>query len=67
MVTGGRNYDMDYLDSCEVLVEGTSTNKWRIIDPLPIRLRNHRGVTIDNDILMTGEICQKYVMNNTIS
>ena len=52
MVAGGSDGGNQFLNSCEVNIVGTKS--WKYINPLPVAIRNHRAVTLDNMIFITG-------------
>ena len=52
LVTGG--YDHGYLSSTETLVDGAAT--WSTAGELPVAMLGLRGVSLNNKILMTGNI-----------
>ena len=54
LVTGGYNYDDDWLSTTELLVETSAT--WEFTGQLPTRRRGLRGANIDGRILMTGNM-----------
>ena len=53
LVTGGWD-NPNYLSSTEILTEGSQS--WRIVGPLPNAVSGLRGVSINNRIIMTGNI-----------
>ena len=59
MVAGGSDGGNQFLNSCEVNILGTKS--WKYINPLPVAIRNHRAVTLDNMIFITGidQSCNK--------
>ena len=52
LVTGG--WDSSYLSSTEILVDGAVT--WTEVGELPVSMYGLRGVSLNNKILMTGNI-----------
>ena len=55
LVTGGEHHSSSFTftASTELLVDGASS--WRQAGPLPAPMYGHRAVTVDNQILGTGE------------
>ena len=55
LVTGGQDYEFIthyYLSSTEILTHGDS--KWTDVGPLPFALFGLKGVSLNNNIIMTG-------------
>ena len=59
LVAGGSN-DYHLLDSTEVFRDG----EWTEMAPLPLALEGVRGVTLDNNVFMTG-VCAHIVHYDT--
>ena len=57
MVTGGTNDDTRYLQSAEIHVEGTGI--WQYIEPLPLPIKFHKALTVDNVVYLTGDLLAK--------
>ena len=56
LVTGG--YGGTYLSFTETLVDGAGT--WKPAGPLPVAMSGLRGVSLNNNILMSGDIVINY-------
>ena len=53
MVTGGTSDETKYIQSSEIYVKDTTG--WYYIEPLPVPLRFHRALTVDNVVYLTGD------------
>ena len=53
LVTGGWNNRMEFLASTELLVAASSA--WSLAGALPSPRSYHRGVSINNHVIVTGE------------
>ena len=58
MVAGGYNSEKGYLDSVEINIVGG--REWSFVQPLPVRMSAHKGLTFDNNIYMLGKISTTY-------
>ena len=56
MVAGGYNSEKGYLDSVEINIVGG--REWSFVQPLPVRMSAHKGLTFDNNIYMLGKLVQ---------
>ena len=54
LVTGGLDDNGNFLSSTETLVDGTGS--WTFAGQLPVAMWGLRGVSLNNDIFMTGNI-----------
>ena len=61
LVTGG--YGGTYLSFTETLVDGAET--WITAGPLPVAMSGLRGVSLNNNILMSGDIVINYPWSNS--
>ena len=61
LVTGGWGTSTK-LSSTEILTEGSQS--WRIVGPLPYSVDGLRGVSLNNRIIMTGNIATILYHNN---
>ena len=62
-MTGGYNYP-DKLSSTETLVDGAEA--WTFAGELPVAMLGLRGVSLNNDIFMTGNIILWLLFKNIL-
>ena len=64
LVTGGQKDGFDRLSSTEVLVDGTTA--WMSAGELPVAMYSLRGVSLNNDVFVTGNIIIQHMSFITI-